>query len=57
MIPRIVAFRNPGTAVDAPVDAARLLAGAPRPTVDNRYSDASQSSTAAPGRASRAAGA
>ncbi len=41
-LPAIVAFRTGGDPQDAPFDAARLLAGAPRASVDNRYSDASQ---------------
>ena len=41
-VPRIVDFRKPGAAADATPDAAKILAGAPRATVDNRYSDPSQ---------------
>ncbi len=41
-IPRIVDFRAAGSPAEAPFDPSRLLAGAPRATVDNRYSDPSQ---------------
>ena len=37
----IVQFRGIGVPADVPVDPAKLLAGAPRTTVDNRYSDPS----------------
>jgi uncharacterized protein len=42
MTPRIVDFRVAGAPADAPIDAHKLLAGQPRATVDNRYSDPSQ---------------
>jgi len=41
-IPAIVDFRTAGAPVEAPFEPAKLLAGAPRATVDNRYSDPSQ---------------
>jgi hypothetical protein len=41
-VPRIVDFRHAGNPVDSPIDAAKLLAGTPRASVDNRYSDPSQ---------------
>ena len=41
-VPAIVDFRSGGAPADAPFDPARLLAGAPKATVDNRYSDPSQ---------------
>jgi uncharacterized cupin superfamily protein len=41
-LPRIVDFRHGGAPADAPLDPARVLAGTPRATVDNRYSDPSQ---------------
>ena len=41
-VPRIVDFRGRGAPADAPIDPAKLIAGAPRTTVDNRYSDATQ---------------
>ncbi len=40
--PAVVDLRMPGAPVEAPFDPARLLAGQPRATVDNRYSDPSQ---------------
>ncbi len=40
--PRLIDFREQATPVEAPFDPARLVAGAPRATVDNRYSDPSQ---------------
>ena len=41
-VPRIIDFRSGGSPVDAPFDAAKVLAGTPRATVDNRYSDPTQ---------------
>ncbi|MBS0375640.1 MAG: cupin domain-containing protein [Proteobacteria bacterium] len=41
-VPRIIAFREPGAPADAPFDPSRVLAGTPRATVDNRYSDPTQ---------------
>jgi uncharacterized cupin superfamily protein len=41
-VPAIIDFRRPGAPAASPFDAAKLLAGAPRATVDNRYSDPSQ---------------
>jgi hypothetical protein len=41
-VARIVDLRGPGAPADAPFDPAKLLAGTPRATVDNRYSDPSQ---------------
>ena len=41
-VPAIVGFRTGGAPADAPFDPAKLLSGAPRATVDNRYSDPSQ---------------
>ncbi len=41
-IPAIVDFSAPSTPVAAPIDPARILAGSPQPSVDNRYSDPSQ---------------
>ena len=41
-VPRIIGFGAAGAPVDAPFDAAKVLAGAPRASVDNRYSDPSQ---------------
>ena len=41
-VPRIVDFRAGGAVADLPFDPAKVLAGTPRATVDNRYSDASQ---------------
>jgi uncharacterized protein len=41
-VPAIVAFRSGAAPVAAPFDAAKVLVGSPRATVDNRYSDASQ---------------
>lgn len=41
-LPAIVDFRKAGAPAEAPFDPAKLLAGAPRATVDNRYSDPSQ---------------
>ena len=40
--PSLVDFRAAGTPTDAPFDPARVLSGAPRASVDNRYSDPSQ---------------
>jgi uncharacterized protein len=37
-LPRIVNFKG-GTPVASPIDPAKLLAGTPQTTVDNRYSD------------------
>ena len=41
-VPRIVDFRGAGSPADAPIDAGRILDGAPSVTVDNRYSDPTQ---------------
>ena len=41
-VPAIVDFRTGGAPAESPFDPARLLAGTPRATVDNRYSDPSQ---------------
>jgi uncharacterized cupin superfamily protein len=41
-VPRIVDFRAGGAVADLPFDPAKVLAGTPRATVDNRYSDTSQ---------------
>ncbi len=41
-VPAIVDFRKAGAPVEAPFEPAKLLDGAPRATVDNRYSDPSQ---------------
>jgi len=40
--PGLVDLGGPGQPVEVPFDAAKLIAGQPRATVDNRYSDPSQ---------------
>lgn len=41
-VPQIIDFRDAGSPVDAPFEVARILDGAPRATIDNRYSDPTQ---------------
>ena len=41
-LPHIVAFRGPVETTSSVVEPAKLLAGAPRTTLANRYSDPSQ---------------
>ena len=40
--PRLVDFRTGAAPVDAPFAPGKVLAGSPRATVDNRYSDPTQ---------------
>jgi uncharacterized cupin superfamily protein len=41
-MPRLTDFRGAAAPTDVPFDAAKLISGSPKATVDNRYSDPSQ---------------